>query len=324
MNKTEVTDPPCITSSLILPPSSFCVPRRAFLAAAPLAALAWPRLATAADSVRVANRDLIGKLGITTGSFTRNLSPEAAAGKLVLLDLPRIMRDELDLTVIDLMTATLPSLEAAYCERFRAAAAAAGCVVTNLKMNQKGLDLASPDDAMRRRSLDTYKQTIDAAARLGCRWVRPASTPAKPDLARLASGLRELIDYAVPKGITLLVENNGWMSRDADSLPRVIAAVGEGVAAQPDTGNWAADVRYAGLEKAFPLAVTCDFKAFQLGVAGEHADYDLRRCFDIAWRAGFRGPWCFEHFNEDLTAMWHDLRLLRDLIRRWTKESEPG
>lgn len=297
-----------------------CISRRTFLAAAPLAGLAARRVMSAPneDKARQRGRDLAGQIGVTTGSFTRNLSPQPADGKLVLLDLPRIMRDELDLTVIDLMTATLSSLEPDYCERFRTAAAKAGCVITNLKMNQRDLDLASPDESLRRRSLAEYKQTIDAAARLGCRWVRPASKPKQPDLDLLAAGFRELIDYAAPKGISLLVENNGWMQSDPEAIPRVVAAVGQGVAAQPDTGNWTDEARYPGLEKAFPLAATCDFKALKLGPAGEHADYDLRRCFDIAWRAGFRGPWCFEHFNEDLAGMWRDLRLLRDMIRRWT------
>ena len=40
----------------------------------------------------------------------RHLTVEPQAGKLRLLDLPRIMRDELGMRVIDLMTATLPSL----------------------------------------------------------------------------------------------------------------------------------------------------------------------------------------------------------------------
>lgn len=295
-----------------------------FLVAAPLTVLAVGRALSAPsdEDARRRGRDLAGKIGVTTGSFMRNLSPEPVDGKLVLMDLPRIMRDELDLTVIDLMTATLPSLGPEYCERFRAVAEKAGCVITNLKMNQKDLDLASPEETLRRRSLAEYKQTIDAAARLGCRWVRPASTAKQPDLKLLAAGFRELIDYSGPKGITLLVENNGWMQSDPEAIPRVVAAVGEGVAAQPDTGNWKADTRYAGLEKAFPLAVTCDFKALKLGPAGEHTDYDLLRCFEIAWRAGFRGPWCFEHFNEDLPAMWRDLRLLRDMIRAWTKDQE--
>lgn len=273
--------------------------------------------ATPAPAVK-SHEPLAREVGITTGSFVKHLAESAQPGKLRLLDLPRIMRDELDMRVIDLMTATLPSLEPNYLERFRAAAERAGCVLTNLKMNQRGLDMGSPDETVRRRALEEYKRTIDAAARLGVRWVRPLPVNAQPDLKVYAASYHELIDHAAPHGITLLIENFGWMQKDPDAIPRMIQAVGRGLAAQPDTGNWANnEVRYAGLAKAFPLAVSCDFKAKVLGADGSHADYDLKRCFDIGWSAGFRGPWCLEHFHDELASLYREMGLLRDLLRKW-------
>lgn len=247
----------------------------------------------------------------------KHLTIEPQPGKLRLLDLPRRMRDELDMRVIDLMTATLASMEPAYLDKLRTAADSAGCVLTNLKMNQAGLDLASPDVALRRRSLDEYKQTIESAARLGVRWVRPATPGKRQDLKLLASGLRELMDFAAPKGIALLIENNGWMKDDADAIPAVIREAGPALRAQPDTGNWADAVRYDGLAKAFPFAATCDFKALAIDADGGHKAYDLKRCFQIGWDAGFRGPWCFEHFHADLDTLFRELGWLRDRLRAW-------
>lgn len=296
--------------------------RRTFLATVPGMTLAARRLAAAEPSDdRARGRDLAGLFGVTTGSFMRHVSPQPAPGKLVMLDLPKFMRDELGLKVIDLMTATVPSLSAEYCDKFREQSEKAGTVISNLKMNQKELDLAAADEPLRRHSIEVYKQTMDSAARLGCRWVRPATPPGKQDLDRLAAGFRELIEYGADKRLTLLVENNGWMQREPDAIPQIVAAVGKGIGVQPDTGNWKPDVRYAGLEKAFPLAVSCDFKALKLGPDGEHADYDLRRCFDIAWRAGYRGPWCFEHFHEELAGLFKDLVRLREMLTQWTSEN---
>src|SRR5688500_7149923 len=65
---------------------------------------------------------LTGEIGVTTGSFSKHLTVEARAGKLRLLDLPKLMREELDMRVIDLMTATLASLEPGYLDELRAAA----------------------------------------------------------------------------------------------------------------------------------------------------------------------------------------------------------
>lgn len=265
--------------------------------------------------------DLRGEIGITTGSFMKHIAFKSTKGKQTMLDLPAIMRDELDMRVIDLMTRTLESFEPAYLEKLRSRAERAGCVISNLKMNQRGLDMASADKSTREKALKEYRRTIDAAHRLGCRWVRPLPGSSKPDLNRLADGFEALIDYAAPKDISLLIENNGWISKNPDAIPAMLAKVPNGLAAAPDTGNWANEVRFEGIKKAFPHAVTCDFKAYQLGPNGEHPRYDVKRCFQVAWDAGFRGPWCLEHFNETLPGLLKGFTQLRDWIKQWTKEA---
>ncbi len=259
---------------------------------------------------------LKGELGITTGSFMQHLRQDRQRHKTLLLELPQRMREELGMRVIDLMTATLPSWDDAYLDQLRSRAEKYGCVITNLKMNQD-VNMASADEAQRRHALDVYKTSIEAAARLGCRWVRPAPRNERPDLDRLVAGYRELIDTAGPRGITLLVENNGWMKDDPDAIPALIERVGPGLAACPDTGNWTNRARFAGLAKAYPLAVSCDFKAFEFTPEGEHAPYDLQRCFQVGFDAGYRGPWCFEHFNVTLDGLWRGFARLRDLLKGW-------
>jgi len=261
------------------------------------------------------------EVGITTSSLSGHLAAKPKAGQFSLPQLPRILRDELDMRVIDLNTSSLASHEPKYLERCRAAAAKAGCVFTNLKLNQRGLNMNSADAAVRQKALAEYKRSIDAAAWLGCRWVRPLPAGKMPDLKWLVASCRELADYGAERGIQLLIENFGWMQSDADALPRLVKAIGRKTAASPDTGNWNSNaVRYAGLKKAFPLAVTCDFKARALGPKGEHPLYDLKRCFEIGWAAGFRGPWCLEHANKDRKKLFKELAWLRDQLRQWIKE----
>ena len=71
-----------------------------------------------------------------------------------------------------------------------------------------------------------------------------------------------------------------------------------------------------------PLAVTCDFKARALSPKGEHKLYDLKRCFQIGWDAGFRGPWCLEHANPKRPQLFAELTMLRDMLRRWMKQAK--
>src|SRR5262245_59352778 len=104
------------------------------------------------------------EVGVTTGSFSKHMTLTPQAGKLYMLDLPKIMRDELGMKVIDLMTATLASFEPKYLDQLRNEAEKAGCVLTNLKMNLKGVDYDSLDEKVRRAALAEYKAKIDAAA----------------------------------------------------------------------------------------------------------------------------------------------------------------
>ena len=269
--------------------------------------------------------ELDDAVGIVTASMTTHLTTSGKKSKFTLLELPQIMREELDLRVIDLNTSSFPDfarVDEKYSEQLRTAADRFGCVLTNLKMNQRGIDLNSPQKEVRRKALTEYKRSIDIASRLGCRWARPLPQMQKPDMAIHVASYRELCAYAADRDVTMLVENFGWMQNDPDSVPSLLKSIGHNISAGVDTGNWAGnDVRYEGLARAFPLAATCDFKARNIGAGGEHKEYDLKRCFDIAWSAGFRGPWALEHGNADLKTLFSELKMLRDMLRRWTSEA---
>ncbi|NQV23406.1 MAG: TIM barrel protein [Rhodopirellula sp.] len=268
--------------------------------------------------------ELTNAIGIVTASAQAQLTGSAQGRNFTLLELPGILKNELDLRVVDLNTASFPDfarVDRKYLDQLRTAVSDAGCVMTNLKMNQRGIDMNSPDRQVRDKALHEYKRSIDIASQLGCRWARPLPAKPKPDMAIHVASYRELCDYAAERNVTLLVENFGWMQADADSVAKLVTAIGSNVAAGVDTGNWDSnEIRYAGLEKSFPLAVTCDFKARRFGPNGEHREYDLRRCFDIAWASGFRGPWALEYGNPDTKTLLAGFARLRDILHKWTSE----
>lgn len=300
--------------------------RRAFLkqSAAIIAAgrcLTHTRATAADDRSHLRVPELARSIGIVTASMGTQLTNRAVGRNFTLLELPRILRDELDLSVIDLNTSSIPGfakVKSAYLEKLRTATDKAGCVITNLKMNQAGIDMNSSDREVRNRALAEYKRSIDIAAELGCRWARPLPRKDRPDMARHIASYQELCEYGSRRKVQLLVENYGWMQADSQSVVQLIKQIGDNVAAGVDIGNWDSnEIRYAGLKASFPYAATCDFKARQLGPAGEHPQYDLKRCFELAWEAGFQGPWCFEHGHRDTKTLFRELSLLRDMIRKW-------
>ena len=298
------------------------IPRREFLVGTSVMAAAL----VSESSAHAQRASLAGKIGLVSASAHAQLTGAATGRKFSLLDLPKIMRDELDLSVIDLNTTSFPdfsNVDAKYIAQLIATAEANKCQLTNLKMNQRGFDMNSPDKKIRDKAIAEYKRSIDIVAKLGCRWVRPLPSSGKPDIKLHVQSFRELCEYAETKQITVLVENFGWMSSEPNSVSDLVKRVGKNVAAGVDTGNWSGNsVRYPGLQKSFPLAVTCDFKARRFAADGSHAEYDLKRCFDIAWKAGFRGPWAIEHSNRDSKQWFAGVKKIRVLLRQWTQEAE--
>ena len=140
--------------------------------------------------------DLAGKLGVITATLGSQMSAKPMKGKFTLLELPRVLKGELDLEIIDFNTANFPSFEQVYIEKLRDAVEDSGCIATNLKMNQKvNMDSAKPEE--RAEAMGVYKKTIDAAQILGVHWVRPLPRSEMPVRAQHISAYQELIDYAV-------------------------------------------------------------------------------------------------------------------------------
>lgn len=261
---------------------------------------------------------LPGNIGVNVSSFSSQVRSTEPGKHVDPFDLPRILRDELDVRIIDLVSTTLNTRDERTLTRFRECARDAGCLITNLKVNDQKLPFDGPEPDERRRAREEYKRWIDAAAILGARWLRPFPAVKQPKWEHLVDGYRELADYAAPRGITLLIENYRWLQTEPDAIPRLVAALPGRVAAQPDTGNWIDDAtRRVGLARAFPHAASADFKVMKLGPNGEHADYDLRACFELGRAAGFRGPWCIEHQNADRAMLLRELRVIAGQLRTW-------
>ncbi|HJN09433.1 MAG TPA: hypothetical protein QF564_12130 [Pirellulaceae bacterium] len=64
-----------------------------------------------------------------------------------------------------------------------------------------------------------------------------------------------------------------------------------------------------------------DFKVFDLDEQRRHAKYDIRRCFDIGWDAGFRGPWAIEHWNEATKAFVREIVYLSETLKQWMADA---
>ena len=107
-------------------------------------------------------------VGINIGSFNRHSQAPDPSQRIDPYDIPQMMREELDVRVIDMLHSTLNTQDRAALDKFRARAERAGCVVSNVKINIRD-PFGSDDVAAQRRGLDDYKSWIDVAAILGAR-----------------------------------------------------------------------------------------------------------------------------------------------------------
>jgi len=265
-------------------------------------------------------KSLAHVIGMTTGSLQHQLD----TGVLNAMTLPRFFRDDLGMEMIDFNTRWLTSYDVAYLTDVRAAANDAGCYFSLLKVNHQFGKYDEPNVEIRQRTVATAKKMIDAAYSLGAKWIRfPFSKAILVAKSVEKTVAIELGKYGIERGVRMVIENNAWMKSEADSVQRIVAAIGTDlVSPAPDTGNWDDDVRYEGLAKSFPNAATCDFKVWELDSAGEHTRYDIRRCFEVGWQAGFRGPWAIEHWNNDLKEFARETNVLRSKLEAWTKEMQ--
>lgn len=260
-----------------------------------------------------------GEVGLVAATLAAHMSHRKQGG-ITLADLPKVIRQELGMRVIDMNTMNFAKLDLRSAEALRQAADRERCVLTNLKLNQRGLDLAHPDVDQRKHALKVYRDSIVVAKLMGMKWVRPLPRAEQGDRRLLIESLRELDDHAGERGLRVLVENFGWMQSDPDSVANLIRDVGRNQPASPDTGNWSNnEARYAGLKKTFPLAATCDFKAKTFNAKGEHPPYDLEKCVRCGWDAGFRGPWCIEHGHRDRRQLYRNLLRIKAMLGGWMK-----
>lgn len=140
-------------------------------------------------------------------------------------------------------------------------------------------DLIKPDEAERRAEIERVKLHIDAAARLGLKWMRhdiagfrrpfSSNTPLnfEKDLPLMIESTRELCDYAAQYGITTTLENHGFYCNGSDRLIRILDGLDRPQMKMTlDVGNFLCVDEYniAAVKKCLPYAQIIHLKDFYI------------------------------------------------------------
>ena len=114
-----------------------------------------------------------------------------------------------------------------------------------------------------------------------------------------ADGIRECLDHAEKRGVTLGLENHGGITALADDLLAIYNKVGEhpwfGI--NLDTGNFRTLPPYEELAKAAPYAVNVQIKV-EVTEDGKLVKADLGKFRDVLVGANYKG-WVALEYEED-------------------------
>ncbi len=165
------------------------------------------------------------------------------------------------------------------------------------------------DPATREKQFDEGRRFIDLAHALGVPYVRmfgneiPPGEPKDVVMARVASGFQQMVDYAKPSGVTVLIESHGDFTH-SDDLAAILTRVASpqfallwdahhtfaaGNEAPADTfaklGTW---IRHTHLKDSKPEGTERRYVLLGTG------DVPVKEQVKVLARGGYKGYYCLE------------------------------
>ncbi|HEX3000690.1 MAG TPA: sugar phosphate isomerase/epimerase family protein [Armatimonadota bacterium] len=187
-------------------------------------------------------------------------------------------------------------------------------------------NLATPDEAARKRQIEENTKKLHAAARLGAPVVRmnlggvgQGENSDTVGVDRVIAAFNEMLPVARQLKIKITIENHGGVSGSADNILRIIQGTDrKWVGSCLDFGNWSNEVRYDSCAKLAPYAYHVHAKAHNFNADGEESQFSFGRILDMLQEAKYRGAISIEW--EGGGDPIEGVKRSRDLVRKyWTR-----
>ena len=178
---------------------------------------------------------------------------------------------------------------------------------------ENGPSLASSEKNERDKSIDFHKKWIDIASEIGCHSIRVnlRSDESNSDkiLDNSSKSISKLIDHSSSQGVSIVVENHGGITGDADWLVSLMTNINNDyVGTLPDFGSYNFCVKrgelnfegltgdcenqydkYKGVKKLLPFAKGISAKSHEFNSMGEETSTDFSRMMDIISSSSYKG-----------------------------------
>ena len=216
---------------------------------------------------------------------------------MTLLEFPAMVVKEFKVNKLEPLGQHFASTDAGYLGQFREAVRKAGCHIVDIPMGGEE-SYYDPDPKVRQKAIDLGKKWVDIAVAVGSPSIRNhigGAKNVKPDVARAAESLGQVVKYAASKNVVVNLENDDLVSEDAFFLVNVIKKVNSPwLHALPDFCNSMmggdADFDYKAVTAMFSHAYNiCHVKDSEVGDGGKVYRIDIPKTFSILKASGFRG-----------------------------------
>ena len=240
------------------------------------------------------------KISLAQWSLHRSLFD----GKIAPLDFPEKSRKLFNIDAVEYVSTFYKDLvhSASFASELKQRANDAGVKSLLIMVDGEG-DLGAPDKGERVKTVENHKKWVHAAAELNCHSIRvnAAGPGTREELAEaVIDGLQMLAEYSKPFGISVLVENHGGFSSDANWLSNVMTRVSmPNCGTLPDFGNFCIHKagetcteffdRYKGVELLMPWAKAISAKSYDFYNSGEEISMDYRRLLRIVMDFNYSG-----------------------------------
>jgi len=213
----------------------------------------------------------------------------------------------------------IPDAGADYARRLRAAFETSGVRLFTLLLDYG--DISTGEDERRTADLAWLKRWIDFAGEAGAERVRVIAGEASPGdddaLRRSAESLRELCDYAAPRGVRVVTENFRPLTSTADNCLALLEACGERLGLIADFGNFGGPRKLEELGRIIPRAEEIHAKAITNETGHPDAD-ELRSCLELLRTSGFAGPVTLVYDGPG--DMWEGIARIRAIAEPYVAE----
>jgi hydroxypyruvate isomerase len=157
------------------------------------------------------------------------LVDEIQAGKWKNLDFPRIARKDFDLNGIEFVNTLFGVPTEEYLKELKKNAEDNGVTMVLIMVDDEG-DGCSATIEGRRQFEINHRKWIDIAHYLGCHAIRtncrgPENVKKDEALKWSVETYQRLLEYAIPAKVSVLIENHGGVSNDADWMVKLIKEV---------------------------------------------------------------------------------------------------